>query len=172
MRLWKLGMSVLLGVVLAIQAVGLGWSIAEDDRQNIAVYALQIAYALYTLILSVRAVNQTHSKHAHSIIHLSALNFFATVLLGITAILPAKPLPVISVTSESTAPWGLWYAVSALYAVCTAIAATTPRGPPLHFPSSKIYSDKTLMQITSTYEDNVCGITSSYQIHSIHLDDY
>ncbi|OJT13873.1 ATP-dependent bile acid permease, partial [Trametes pubescens] len=161
MRLWKLGMSVLLGVVLAIQAVGLGWSIAEDDRQNIAVYALQIAYALYTLIISVRAVNQTYSKHAQSIIHLSALNFFATVLLGITAILPAKPLPVISVFTESTAPWALWYAVSALYAVCTAIAATTPRGPPLHFPSSKIYSDKTLMQITSNYEDNVCGITTA-----------
>ncbi|OJT05133.1 ABC transporter ATP-binding protein/permease VMR1, partial [Trametes pubescens] len=161
MRLWKLGMSVLLGAVLAIQAVGLGWSIAANDRQNITVYALQIAYALYTLILAVRAVNQTYSKHAHSIIHLSALNFFATVLLGVTAILPAKPLPVVSVFTESTAPWALWYAVSALYAVCTAIAATTPRGPPLHFPTSKLYSDKTLMQITSTYEDNVCGMTSA-----------
>ncbi|EIW54849.1 ATP-binding cassette transporter [Trametes versicolor FP-101664 SS1] len=161
MRLRKFGMSVLLGVVLAIQAVGLGWSIAEDERRNIAVYALQIAYALYTLILAVSAVNQKYSKHAHSTIHLSALTFFATVLLGITAILPANPLPIVSVASESATLWALWYAVSALYAVCTAIAVTTPRGPPLHFPSSKIYSDKTLMQITSTYEDNVCGMTAA-----------
>lgn len=165
MRLRKFGMSVLLGVVLAIQAVGLGWSIAEDERRNIAVYALQIAYALYTLILAVSAVNQIYSKHAHSITHLSALTFFATVLLGITAILPANPLPIVSVASESTTLWALWYAVSALYAVCTAIAVTTPRGPPLHFPSSKIYSDKTLMQITSTYEDNVCGMTGNYHMH-------
>ncbi|KAL1948837.1 hypothetical protein VTO73DRAFT_10643 [Trametes versicolor] len=161
MRLWKLGMSVLLGAILAIQAIGLGWSIAEDDRQNIAVYALQIAYALYTFILAVCATNQTCSKHSHSIIHLSALTFFATMLLGITSILPATPLPVVSVAAESTTLRALWYAVSALYAVCMAIAVTTPRGPPLHFPSSNIYSDKTLMQITSTYEDNVCGMTSA-----------
>ncbi|KAI0631359.1 ABC transporter type 1, transmembrane domain-containing protein [Trametes polyzona] len=160
MRLRKLAVTAILAIILAIQAVSLGWSIAEDDRTNIAVYSLHVAFALYTLVLAARAINQTYSQHSSSIIHLSALTFFATVLLTITALLPSQPLPVVSVFQSSVTPLALWYTVYALYAICMAIIVTTPRGPPLHFPSSKIYSDKTLMQVTSNYEDNVCGMPS------------
>ncbi|KAI0631355.1 hypothetical protein C8Q77DRAFT_202931 [Trametes polyzona] len=160
MRLRKLAVTAILAIILAIQAVSLGWSIAEDDRTNIAVYSLHVAFALYTLVLAARAINQTYSQHSSSIIHLSALTFFATVLLTITALLPSEPLPVVSVFQSSVTPLALWYTVYALYAICMAIIVTTPRGPPLHFPSSKIYSDKTLMQVTSNYEDNVCGMPS------------
>ncbi|KAI8972894.1 ATP-binding cassette transporter [Trametes punicea] len=161
MRLRKLIMAALLAVIVAVQAVCLGWSIVEEDRLNIAVYSLQLVFALYTLVVAVRAVNQTYSHHSRSVVHLSVLTFFATALLTTTAILPSKPMPVISVFGSSTPPLALWYTVYALYAVCMAIVATTPRGPPLHFPSEKIYSEKTLMQVTSHYEDNVCGITSA-----------
>ncbi|CDO71111.1 hypothetical protein BN946_scf184844.g115 [Trametes cinnabarina] len=161
MRLRKIVMTALLAAVLAIEAVSLGWSIIDEDNLNITVYVLKLAFALYTLIIAVRAVNQTDSRHSHAIIHLSALTFLATVLLTTTAILPSKPLPVISILRYGTAPLALWYAVYALYAICMAIAVTTPRGPPLHFPSERIYSEKTLMQVTSHYDDNVCGVTNA-----------
>ncbi|KAI0331721.1 multidrug resistance-associated ABC transporter [Cubamyces sp. BRFM 1775] len=161
MRLRKLIIAVLGVAILAIQAVSLGWSIIEEDELNITVYSLHVAFALYTVVIALRAVNKTYSHHAYSIIHLSALTFLATVLLTATAILPSKPMPRISVFRSSSVPLALWYTVYALYAVSMAIAITTPRGPPLHFPADKIYSQKTVMQITSNYEDNVCGVTGA-----------
>ena len=154
-------MAILAIAILAIQTVSLGWSIIEEDDLNILVYSLHAVFALYTVVIALRAVNKTYSHHAYSIIHLSALTFLATVLLTATAILPSKPMPIISVFRSSSVPLALWYTVYALYAVSMAIAVTTPRGPPLHFPADKIYSQKTVMQITSNYEDNVCGVTGT-----------
>ncbi|KAI0676238.1 multidrug resistance-associated ABC transporter [Trametes maxima] len=161
MRLRKLIIAGLLAAVVAIQAVSLGWAITEDGRLGVTVYSLHIAFALYTLAVAVRAVSHTYSHHAHSVIHLSILTFCATALLTATAILPSEPLPVVAGVRASGVPLALWYTVYALYATSMAIAVTVPRGPPLHFPSEKIYSDKTLMQVTSRYEDNVCGVTSA-----------
>ncbi|OSD05140.1 multidrug resistance-associated ABC transporter [Trametes coccinea BRFM310] len=158
MRLRKLFMATLLAITLAIQTVSLGWAIMDEDKLNIAVYSLQVAFALYTLVIATFAVNQTYLHHAHAIIHLSALTFLAAILLTTTAILPSKPMPVFSILGYDSAPLALWYTAYALYVICMAVAVTTPRGPPLHFPSEKIYSDKTLMQVTSHYDDNVCGV--------------
>ncbi|KAI0754233.1 multidrug resistance-associated ABC transporter [Daedaleopsis nitida] len=163
MRLRKLAMSVFLAAILVIQSVCLGWSTVEDDKQNIAVYSLQVAFALYTHVVAARAITQTYSAHSRSIVHLSALTFVATVLLTTIAIIPNSPFPgpVTSIYESSTAPFALRYSVVVLYAVTLVIAATTPRGPPLHFPTEQIYSEKTLMQTTSKYDDNVCGITGA-----------
>ncbi|KAI0641508.1 multidrug resistance-associated ABC transporter [Trametes meyenii] len=161
MRLRKLAIAGLLAAVLAIQAVSLGWAMTEEDRLGIIIYSLHVAFALYTLVVAVRAVNHTYSHHAHSIVHLSILTFFATALLTTTAILPSEPMPVVAGLRASGVPLALWYTVYALYTVSMAIAVTVPRGPPLHFPSEKIYSDKTLMQVTSHYQDNVCGVTGA-----------
>ncbi|KAI0717016.1 multidrug resistance-associated ABC transporter [Earliella scabrosa] len=163
MRLRKLVMAVILAAILVVQSVCLGWSITEDDKQNIAVYSLHVAFALYTLLVAGRAINQTYTSHARSIVHLCVLVFVATSLLTATAILPSTPFPgpITSIFQRSGAPLALWYAVLALYAVCLVIAATTPRGPRLHYPSEQIYSEKTLMQITSKYDDNVCGIVGA-----------
>ncbi|KAJ2992922.1 hypothetical protein NUW54_g7822 [Trametes sanguinea] len=160
MRIRKLFMAALLAIILAIQAVSLGWAIIDEDNFNIIVYSLQVVFALYTLVIAARAVNQTYSHHSHAIIHLSALSFLAATLLTTTAILPSRPMPVVSILGYGSAPLALWYTAYALYIICMAVAVTTPRGPPLHFPSEKIYSDKTLMQVTSHYEDNVCGVTN------------
>lgn len=163
MRLRKLTVSILLAAVVVIQSICLGWSIAEDDKLNITVYSLHVAFALYALVLSGTSINQTYSAHSNSIVHLCILTFVATFLLGTTAILPSTPFPGTgaSLLSLAGAPLALWYAVLVLYAVCLFIVITTPRGPRLHFPSEHIYSEKTLMQITSKYEDNVCGITGA-----------
>ncbi|KAH9916981.1 multidrug resistance-associated ABC transporter [Epithele typhae] len=162
MRLRKLFVACLLGITLVVQTVCLGWSIAESDRASILVYALQTAFALYALSLAGLSINQTYGEHARSTVHLSILTFFATIPPGVTAILPSTPLPSTSAWMHETGlPLGLWYAVFVIYAVCLVLVVTTPRGPPLHFPSDAIYSDKVLMQITSKYEDNVCGITGA-----------
>ncbi|TBU28095.1 multidrug resistance-associated ABC transporter [Dichomitus squalens] len=172
MRLRKILLSLLLGAVLAIQAISLGWSITESDSVDIMVYSLHTAFALYALILASRSVNQTYSAHATAIVHLSALTFTAFVFLAITAIIPSSPFPFSGIPAPSSlmwgsawvkdgAPLGLWYATLALYFAAAAVAVTTPRGPKLHFPSERMYSAKTLMQTTSRYEDNVDEITGA-----------
>lgn len=162
-QIWlrKLTMAVVFTVILVIQSISLGWSITEDDRPSITVYSLHVAFALYALVISTLTLNQTYSKHSRSIIHFFVLSLAATACLGTTAILPSEPFPgpVVSVHERSGAPLVLWYTVLALYAVNLFISVTTPRGPRLHLPSEQIYSDKTLMQVTSKYDDNVCGIT-------------
>jgi hypothetical protein len=54
-----------------------------------------------------------------------------------------------------------WYVVLGLYASSTFIAVTTPLGPALHFPVSRIYSEKTVAAITNQAMDNVSGVTGS-----------
>ncbi|KAI0760574.1 multidrug resistance-associated ABC transporter [Fomes fomentarius] len=156
-------MAVVFTAILVIQSISLGWSIIEDDRPSITVYSLHVAFALYALVISALTLNQTYSKHSRSIIHIFVLSLAATAFLGTTAILPSKPFsgPMVSVFEESGAPLVLWYTVLALYAMNLVISVTTPRGPRLHLPSEQIYSDKTLMQVTSKYDDNVCGITGA-----------
>ena len=182
MCLRKSILSLLLGAILVLQAISLGFSITSPSRTtygDIAAYTLHIVFALYTLALSFRAVRATYAAHAMVVVHLSALTVFAALLLFVTAILPSTPFPLpkeveenTPLFSSSTSVWGdtdvqegaacaLWYAVLALYVTATGVAVTTPRGPKLHFPSERVYSDKTLMQVTSRYEDNVDEITGA-----------
>jgi len=65
-------------------------------------------------------------------------------------------------TAEGSRPYFLqviWYVVLALYGLSTVVAITTPLGPPLHFPVSRIYSEKTVAAITNQAADNVSGAT-------------
>ena len=93
--------------------------------------------------------------------NLFALTFIASALLFTTAILPSTRLVDISVYEPSTVPLGLFYATLALYLGSLVLAATTPCGPPLHFSPADIYSPKILEKISTTYEDNVCGIVGA-----------
>ena len=141
-----------------MQAVCLGWSIMQGHNNIIIIYALQTFFAFYNFCVAVRSVTQRNPYHTHSIIHLFGLMFWATTLLVTTAILPSTPMP-----STSSIYFGvpniLWYITLAFYCVNFIIATTLPLGPPLHYPSERIYSDKTLQNTTSKYEDNVCGVT-------------
>ncbi|OBZ67977.1 ATP-dependent bile acid permease [Grifola frondosa] len=161
MRLRKLIISLLLVVIISIQSVSLGWFAIEVDRTNLIVHLLFLGFTFYVLAVAVRSVNQQYATHEVSIIHLSVLTFLSSGLLFSTAILPSSALPVVSFNEPSMTPLALWHATLVLYSVCLVIAVTTPRGPPLHFPSDEIYSEKTLMNTTSIYEDNVCGITGA-----------
>ncbi|PIL23137.1 ATP-binding cassette transporter [Ganoderma sinense ZZ0214-1] len=169
MALRKLVLSFLIGAILVLQSVSLGFAIIASVGGDIPVCALHTAFALYLLIMAGSAVNKTYSAHERAVIHLSALTWFAATLLGTTAILPSTPFPLVPAPAPSSlgaagkegAPLGLWYAVLGLYCAALVLVITTPRGPKLHFPSEAIYADRTLMQITSKYEDNVDGVTGA-----------
>lgn len=86
------------------------------------------------------------------------------MLLGFTALFPRDRASISSLTDD-TQPRFLqvvWYVVLGLYAFSTAVAITTPLGPPLHFPASRIYSEKTVAAITNQAQDNVSGVTGLY----------
>ncbi|KAH9947499.1 multidrug resistance-associated ABC transporter [Amylocystis lapponica] len=161
MRMRKLAVSVVLTLIIIIQGVCLGWSAVEGNRSNTTAHILHAVFALYTLLVAIRAVNQEDRAHEASVIHLSVLTFFATSLLFATAILPSSQSADVNILESPAVPIALWYATLALYFVSLVIAATTPCGPPLHFPAERIYSDKILMSATLKEEGNVCGVTGA-----------
>ena len=155
-------MSVLLAVALTVSTVSLGWSIAEEGDDETAIYVLHVCFALYTFLISTRAVTQENvDDHSDLIIHVTILMSVAFSLLFSSAILPDSPPPVAELLYEDSVPLGLWYTLIVIYALVCVLACTTPLGPPLHYEPSDIYSEKTVQSITNTEEENVCGIMST-----------
>lgn len=153
-------LSLVLAFAVVTSTVSLGWSIANNDHIDITIYSLHVTFALYVFIISARSVFQvTTDDHSGSIIHLAALLTVAFALLGSTAILPDSPPPVALSIDDEPVLLGLWYALLGVYAVGCILAYSTPLGPPLHYPPSDIYSEKTVKSITNIDERNVCGTT-------------
>ncbi|CAA7268235.1 unnamed protein product [Cyclocybe aegerita] len=161
MRWRKIFISSLLAVCLAICGVSLGWSIAEDNRFDIAVCSLHVFFALYAFLLSARSVGQTDDEHSQSIIHLTSLMTVAFLLLGSSALLPDYSPPVPATVRQFSALLALWYTLVALYTVVCVLCFTTPLGPPLHYDPADIYSEKVVQSITNMDEANVCGLTGA-----------
>ncbi|KAI6040937.1 P-loop containing nucleoside triphosphate hydrolase protein [Pisolithus marmoratus] len=162
-RLWKVVACLLLGVIVVLQTMALGWTFVVDDEDySKYTYVLHSVYAFYVTILAGRAVYQnTVDAHATYIIHLATLTLVPTVLLFVVAVLPSsRPF---SVDLAKDAPFVLWisYAVLALYSIITYIIFTIPMGPPLHFPPEAIYSSKTAKGATNPDQNNVCGIVDA-----------
>ncbi len=88
--------------------------------------------------------------HIRNTIHLSILTTLAFALLGFTALFPHDPTSMSAPaegTAEGSRPYFLqviWYVVLALYGLSTVVAITTPLGPPLHFPVSRINTAESL----------------------------
>ncbi|KAL6302688.1 P-loop containing nucleoside triphosphate hydrolase protein [Sparassis latifolia] len=83
----------------------------------------------------------------------------ATALLCTTAILPSSQSIGAAAFRDVSVPPALWYNALVLYTSAFLIAVNIPCGPPLHCPSERIYSDKTLMLVNTREEANVCGVT-------------
>jgi hypothetical protein len=160
MRWRKALLSLVLAFAAVISAVALGWSIANNDHSDMTIYGLHLSFALYVFVISARSVLQVVSDdHSDSIIHLSALLTVAISLLGSAAILPDSPPPVATSVDDEPVLLGMWYALFGIYTVGCIIAYSTPLGPPLHYPPSDIYDEKTVKSITNMDEQNVCGTT-------------
>ena len=161
-KLWKSLIGTLAGVIFGIQAYTLVFSVLQDDRSAVPVYALQTAFALYILSLSAYATFQTGSQHARLVVHLTALTFLATALLSLTILFPSTAFPVeVSSLAQITLLRALQLAVPALYFVIFLVAGSIPRGPPLHFPSERLYSIMGSMRMTSEEEHNVTAEIST-----------
>ena len=155
MRWRKALLSLFLAFAVVISAVLLGWSFPNNDHVDMKICGLHLFFALYVFVISARSVFQvTTDNHSDSILHLTALLTVAFLLLGSAAILPN---PVVSV--DEFVHLGLWYALLSIYTVACILAYSTPLGPPLHYPPSNIYFEKTIKSITNTVEQNVCGTT-------------
>src|ERR1700722_5128308 len=162
MRLRKLALSCLFAGVTATEAIGIGWSVANGDIDSFVIFALRLAFSLYLLLLSFASINQ-HSiqDHSKSILHILVLSFLATTLMGETAIFPLTPPPIASSMGSSSALNVPWYTSLVFYFLACVVAITTPQGPKYHYPPEQIYLKKTVSAISTVYEDNVCGSTST-----------
>ena len=154
-------MSLFLAFAVVISTVSLGWSIANNDHVDMEIYSLHLFFALYVFVISARSV-LTIDDHSDSILHLTALLTVAFSLLGSAAILPDTPPPLAASIDDEPVLLGMWYTLLGIYTVGCILAYSTPLGPPLHYPPSDIYSEKTIKSITNTDEQNVCGTTGRY----------
>jgi hypothetical protein len=172
MRWRKLLASLLLAIVTILDAVSLGWSVANEQITEIGIYAINVAFAIYLLTLAIRSINQNNApRHSESVLHLTTITTLATVFLGTIAILPSAPPN----TTAEIAPtlWYIWHVKLCLYAIVCVMMYMTPQGPRLHFPPERIFSEKTILAITNTDEENVCGITgkSACIPFKLNIDD-
>ncbi|KAH9169799.1 ATP-binding cassette transporter [Lactarius sanguifluus] len=151
-------------VIVSLQTVSLGHSISFSSSAIIATHLLHVSFSVYLSILAAQSIGKsTVHSHTRRTIHLSALSTLAFVLLGFTALFPSNRVST-SMLADGSQPRFMqvvWYVVLGLYASSTFLAVTTPLGPALHFPVSRIYSDKTVAAITNQAMDNVSGVTGA-----------
>ena len=163
MRWRKALLSLFLAFAVMISTVSLGWSIANNDHIDMKIYSLHLFFALYVFVISARSVVQvTTDDHSNSILHLTALLTVAFSLLGSTAILPNSPPPETASIDDELVLLGLWYTLLGMYAVGCILVYSSPLGPPLYYPPSDIYSEKTVKSITNMDKQNVCGTRSRH----------
>ncbi|KAJ6552936.1 P-loop containing nucleoside triphosphate hydrolase protein [Mycena capillaripes] len=151
MRNRKIILSTILSILVLVQVARL--CLGGD----VTICTLHLGFALYLLGVAVSSVyRQTVSRHAEFVWHLASLTTVAVALMAFTSILPAENLPVVATQQVSILP-ALWYTSFALYILAAATSVTTPCGPPLHYPATSIYSEKTAQAITNKDQNNVTG---------------
>ena len=147
-------------VVVSLQTISLSYAASLSSSTTTATYLLHVFFAIYLSILAIQPVGKnTVYSHIRNVIHLSILTTLAFALLGFTALFPRDPTSISAPADDSRSYFlqVIWYVVLALYGLSTVVAITTPLGPPLHFPVSRIYSEKTVTAITNQAVDNVSG---------------
>ena len=157
---------VIFVVIVSLQTVSLGYVASFSSSTITATYILHVPFSIYLLTLAVQSVGKnTIDSHTRNIMHLSVLTTVTFVLLGFTALFP-RDLTSISAPAEDFQQV-IWYVVLGLYALSTVVSITTPLGPPLHFPVSRIYSEKIVAAVTNQAVDNVSGATGSCLLVSV-----
>ena len=154
MRLRKVLLALVAAVLITLQAVSLGWVVSSgESTATVASNALQAAYALYNLVLTVVAIGHSEvHTHGRFTVHLAVLNTLAMVLYFVASITPSTE------TFQSGPEKAFWYASLVFWFIGFWLSARMKRGPPLKYPSERIYTEKTLSGVTTKVEDNVCGI--------------
>lgn len=158
-------MVALLGLDLFVTCISLGWSFAAGDVDANDTFGsiLRLLFLAYLFAVAIPWIFYDQiDMHWPVTVHISALSFLAFALLGVTAILPDVPLPSTSgLQGYSAVLQVLWYTSFVLLLAITTIAINIPRGPLLHYPSERVYSEKTMALTTTHVPDNVCGLPSN-----------
>ncbi|EJC98304.1 multidrug resistance-associated ABC transporter [Fomitiporia mediterranea MF3/22] len=154
-RIRKLLSTGVTAALVIVQTVALGWTvIADENVRDVASTALYTAFSLYMLVLSVISISHSERYwHGRFTVHLAALSTTAVVFLVAVSILPSR------VQWEKSRQI-TWFISLALWILAFWLSTRMKRGPDLHFPSERIYSEKTLAGTTTYVEDNVCGIVN------------
>lgn len=153
---------MLLAAILVLQSISLGWTFSAGEGDSNLTYVLHVAYGFYLTALAFRAVYQNEiESHSQSMIHLAVLTFVPTTLLFATAILPTSRPISVSMLQSFSVLLGMWYTILVFYFIVTVIVFTIPMGPPLHYPSKTLYSDKIIKTATNRDENNVCGVVGA-----------
>ena len=153
MRRRKIFITLLLASNTCVSGIALGSLTANDEPKEIIVRAVYLAFSIYILSISVRSTSQSDARHhSESILHLTTLTTIATLLSVIVSILPSNSAPVSA--SIDTVLW-LWFAQLSTYALVCLITFTTPLGPPMHYPSERIYSEDIVPAIINREKENV-----------------
>ncbi|KAH8829370.1 multidrug resistance-associated ABC transporter [Flagelloscypha sp. PMI_526] len=161
-RLWKILVAVLLAAVVVVDSASLGWAAMFGNGSDIGSYGLRVAFAIYVFGLSIRMVRHNTIEHSGTlIVHLAALQTFASLILFISAIVPdtESPISTMEAVNREEIPRGYWLTTLLLDIISATILVLLPRGPPLHYPPEQIYSAKILESITNVDRINVTGIT-------------
>ena len=157
-------LAIAFAIIVSLQTVSLGYSISFLSPTDTAIHLLHVFFSVYLAVLAAQSFSKsTIHSHTRRTILLSALTTLAFVLLGFTALVPSNRVSV-SIQADDSQPRFMqvvWYVVLGLYASTAFIAVTTPLGPTLHFPVSRIYSEKTVAAITNQAIGNVSGVTGS-----------
>ncbi|RXW18905.1 hypothetical protein EST38_g6949 [Candolleomyces aberdarensis] len=167
MRWRKAYIAALLALTVCLNAVALGYALANNETKDFISAVLQLSFSFYLLVLAGHAAFQNNvDAHSTGILHLTTLTAVASLLLGSAAILPEGPPPVakppsssfLSVVLGTRGVDALWITLVVFYILITTLAFTTPLGPPLHYPPEYIYSEKTVKTITNKDPENVSGL--------------
>jgi hypothetical protein len=148
----KLLLCTLLAARLAVQLSDYGWLIVHRESLDTRVVVLEMAHLLYFLCLGILGVRQVE-RHIELVWHLTALTTLATSLMLVAMILPDP-----QTAAGSSAPLWFWRVEFLFNVALTLVAMNTPLGPPLHYPSSAIYSQETASSSTNTDKENVTGV--------------
>lgn len=140
-----------------MDAISLGWSLANDETKEAVVFTLNLAFSIYVLGFTILSLNQV-SDHSSFVLHLATLSTIATGFLGFTTILPTPTAPLVMTTGLLQI---LWFTRLSMYTAVSIAAFTMPQGPRLRFAPENIYSEKTILGITSTEEENVSGASGN-----------
>ncbi|KAF8893222.1 hypothetical protein CPB84DRAFT_1848688 [Gymnopilus junonius] len=122
-----------------------------------------LAFAAYTLVITITSILNKHEKHTGFLAHLCTLLTVKTLLAVIITFLPSS-----NATSESssidTILYSAWNIDLAFTFVSWLVVIGMPRGLPCHYSEQKLYSSKTLSASGKFPEENVSGegVTSLY----------
>ncbi|KAJ6599948.1 P-loop containing nucleoside triphosphate hydrolase protein [Mycena vulgaris] len=123
MRMRKIILAALMFCVLMCEITSV-WILMTNSHNGLAPSLLHIVFGAYIFILATFSVLQNSPDwHSRSISHLSVLTLAATCVFVASLLIPNEVHLLSSVACV-------------LYFLASAIALTTPSGPPLHYPMS------------------------------------